>query len=63
MAAHPTFATRSEYSIAVLLKGIKIRAGLCELHIGAALVFPKPAAINRELETRAVFGRRAVQLG
>ena len=41
--------------------GEKVGAGLRELHVGAALVQPKPAAINRELEAGGVFGRAALR--
>ena len=42
--------------------GEQRRTGLGELHIGAALVQPKPPALHRELEVRAVFGRAALEL-
>jgi hypothetical protein len=38
------------------------RACLSELHIGAALVFPKPAARDRKIEPGLVFGRAAFQV-
>jgi hypothetical protein len=37
--------------------GEQIRPGLRELHIGAALVLPKPATLDREPEAGAIFGR------
>jgi hypothetical protein len=40
----------------------QIRAGLGHLHIGAALVLPQPPAVDRKLETGAVFGRAALVL-
>jgi hypothetical protein len=41
----------------------RIRANLSELHIGAALVHPKPPALYRELEAGAIFGRAALEPG
>jgi len=43
--------------------GEQLGAGRRELHISAALVHPKPAALDRELEAGAVFGRSALELG
>ena len=45
-----------------LLSCQQIRAGLGELHIGAALVLPKPAARDRKIESGLVFGRAAFQV-
>ena len=39
--------------------GEQRRTGLGQLHISAALMQPKPAAIDREIEASAVFGRAA----
>jgi hypothetical protein len=39
-----------------------IRAGLGELHVGPALVHFQPAALDRQIEPREVFGRRGLVL-
>ena len=45
-----------------LLSCQQIRAGLGELHIGAALVLPKPAARDRKIKPGFVFGRGAPEI-
>ena len=44
--------------------GEQLGAGLSEFHIGAALVHPEPASLDRQLHAGAVFGwRTAVIVG
>jgi hypothetical protein len=43
--------------------GEQLGPGRGERHIGAALVHPKPTALDRELEACAVFRRAALELG
>ena len=40
----------------------QLRASLGELHIGAALVEPQPAAFDRQVETGLVLSRAATML-
>ena len=52
-------APGSRYRSEPPLLGEQVDAGLCELHVGAALMHYEPAAFDRELQASAIFGWRS----